>query len=521
MAKKFVYNEETAVVQTKRGKVRGYQYDGITVFKGIPYASARRFHAPEPVKEWEGVLDATNYGYVCPLPGIGKPNGELSTPHRFWAMDEDCQNLNIWTPACDGGKRPVLVWLHGGGYSEGSSIEQVAYEGGNMCRLGDVVVVSLNHRLNILGYLDLSPYGEEYANSANAGGDDIIAALKWIQVNIAAFGGDPENVTLFGQSGGGAKITALLQSPAADGLYARGINMSGVIPDILPDAEGDSRGLVDALMEELGIPGDVRALETVDYHDLAKAYSKLKPRFEQAGGYVGCAPKKNDFYYGDPLKYGFREETAQVPLIVGTVFGEFTAVTAPTFDKSGVSEDEAAQRIAEFFGDRAAAEELIPLFREAYPDRNLLDLLTLDFVFRSPASAYIRKRSAGNRCTWSYLFNQDFPLNYHSVPWHCSDIAFVFHNTEYMEYAQMEGVTEKLEEEIFAAVMAFAKTGDPNNAQIPQWPASTETEEHTMFFEEQVHLRTNHDSRLMPLYVKHMAPVFFRKMDEIFNKVQH
>lgn len=206
--------ETVAVVSTRQGKVRGYCYDDLVIFKGIPYAQAKRFHAPQPVAPWEGIFDAGSYGMICPLLEKDKPNGEVLIPHRYWPTDENCQNLNIWTPSVDDGKRPVLVWLHGGGFSAGSSIEQVAYDGANMARLGNVVVVSVNHRLNILGYFGLSEYGEEYANSGNAGGDDIIASLSWVHDNIAAFGGDPECVTVFGQSGGGAKVTTLLQSPA-------------------------------------------------------------------------------------------------------------------------------------------------------------------------------------------------------------------------------------------------------------------------------------------------------------------
>ena len=200
---------------------------------------------------WDGVLDATSYGYVCPLLEMPKPNGEMLVPHRYWLMNEACQNLNIWTPALDDAHRPVLVWLHGGGYFAGSSIEQIAYEGENMARLGDCVVVSINHRLNILGYLDLSDFGVEYANSGNAGGDDIIAALRWVRDNIAAFGGDPGNVTVFGQSGGGAKVTTLLQTPAADGLFHKGIVMSGVLGR-LADCTGSGRDCAEALMAELG-----------------------------------------------------------------------------------------------------------------------------------------------------------------------------------------------------------------------------------------------------------------------------
>ncbi len=274
----FARDEKTAVVTTEAGKVRGYLYNGISIFKGIRYAQAKRFHAPEPVRPWEGVWDASNYGFVCPYVDK-KPwlSQELYLPHRYWITDEDCQNLNIWTPACDGEKRPVLVWLHGGGFNMGSAIEMAAYDGENMCRLGQVVVVSVNHRLNLLGYFDLSDFGEEYANSGNAGTDDLIAALRWVRDNIERFGGDPENVTLFGQSGGGAKITALLQSPGADGLFAKGINMSGVLQNgVVGSYAKSGRRLGEVMMQELGVHG-VKELETVPYEALAAAYAeKLK-----------------------------------------------------------------------------------------------------------------------------------------------------------------------------------------------------------------------------------------------------
>lgn len=266
MTHTFSCSADAPLVRTTGGSVRGYRFDGLDIFKGIPYARARRFHAPEQAA-WDGVLDATSYGYVCPLLEMPKPNGEMLVPHRYWLMDEACQNLNIWTPALDDARRPVLVWLHGGGYYAGSSIEQIAYEGENMARLGDCVVVSINHRLNILGYLDLSDFGAEYANSGNAGGDDIIAALRWVRDNIAAFGGDPGNVTVFGQSGGGAKVTTLLQTPAADGLFHKGIVMSGVLGR-LADCTGSGRDCAEALMAELGA-ADIAALETVPYTALA------------------------------------------------------------------------------------------------------------------------------------------------------------------------------------------------------------------------------------------------------------
>ena len=227
MLKTFQY-DEVPVLETTSGKLKGYFYNGSYVFKGVPYAYADRFQMPVP-SQWEGVRDASSYGFVCPLMMQDTPSAELMVPHRYWPMDEHCQNLNIWTKELDkDAKKPVVVWLHGGGYFAGSSIEQVAYDGRNMCVKGDVVVVSINHRLNILGYLDLSPFGEKYYNSGNAGHADMVAALQWVHDNIALFGGDPENVTIFGQSGGGMKVADLMQIPAADGLFHKGLIMSGV-----------------------------------------------------------------------------------------------------------------------------------------------------------------------------------------------------------------------------------------------------------------------------------------------------
>ena len=205
------------VLHTTSGDLKGYFYDGVYIYKGIPYAYADRFQMPVPSK-WDGVKDATNYGFVCPLQNQDTPNGELMVPHRYWPQDEHCQSLNIWTNKLDPeAKKPVLVWFHGGGYAAGSSIEQVAYDGVSIAKKGDSILVSVNHRLNILGYLDLSPFGEKYKNSANAGHADMVAALQWVHDNIAAFGGDPENVTIFGQSGGGMKVATLMNTPAADG----------------------------------------------------------------------------------------------------------------------------------------------------------------------------------------------------------------------------------------------------------------------------------------------------------------
>jgi para-nitrobenzyl esterase len=290
-----------------------------------------------------------------------KPSSELAVQHRYWPMDEDCLNLNIWTPACDDRRRPVLVWLHGGAFFDGSSIEQLAYDGAAFSEYADAVVVSVNHRLNILGFFDLSEYGDEYRNSGNNGLMDIVCALQWIRENIEAFGGDKDQVTLMGQSGGGSKITCLLQTPAADGLYARCINMSGVLPSLMPDEPGSTRALADAMMRELGI-SSVKEMETVPWRALFDAYLKLKPEYEKQGCSIGCTAVKNDYFLGDPVTNGFRRETSHIPLVAGTCFGEFFAFEPLMHDRNDISEEEALEMLRTRMG-RAKAQRIVPLFK--------------------------------------------------------------------------------------------------------------------------------------------------------------
>ena len=522
MKQTFKCDSSTALVQMSKGLIKGYEQNGLSIFKGIPYAKARRFHAPEPVDPWEGVFDATSYGFVCPLLSLERPRGELYVYHRYWPMDEDCLNLNVWTPGLDGQMRPVMVWFHGGGYEAGSAIEQAAYDGANMARLGDAVVVSVNHRLNILGYFDLSNFGEEYANSGNAGTDDIIAALQWIHDNIARFGGDPANVTVFGQSGGGGKVTTLLQTPAADGLFAKGINMSGVI-GMLADEKGSGKEIAEALMKELGL-SSVKELETVDYHLLAKAYLKLRPAFQQAGKYVGCKPHPNAFYAGDPCVVGFRKETAHIPLMVGSVFSEFFSFAPAPYDKAALSPAQQEEIIRQTVG-REGTDTLIPLFKKAYPEREIIDLLRLDFIFRGPEIDYIAKRSALNESTFSYMFNLDQPINGGTSPWHCSDIPYVFHNIDLVEHTHRpdgdNSATERVQEQVFASVMAFARTGNPANPSLPAWKSSHPGCEATLVIGETCDVRENFDHALMPAYIQYMAPMIAQRMAQEHANIQH
>lgn len=488
--------DDVPVLETTGGKLKGYFYNGEYIFKGIPYAEAERFQMPREAK-WDGIKDASSYGFVCPLMTKDTPSAELLVPHRYWPQDEHCQNLNIWTKALNSErKRPVVVWLHGGGYFAGSSIEQVAYDGFNMCMNGDVVVVSINHRLNLLGYLDLSPFGEKYRNSGNAGHADMVAALKWIHDNIALFGGDPENVTIFGQSGGGMKVADLMQISDADGLFHRVLIMSGVSDaSLMPSCTGDGRAVVAAILNELNIPEtEVEELETVPYYELVNAYNKVSPAIAMRGGYIGGVPLVNDYFKGNPLCYGFREHALEIPLMVGSVIGEF-AFMPVQYNKNELTEEQMKEIIGGVYGKHTV--EMIKIFEEAYPKKNPADLLFVDRVMRQPSKRLAKLHAQGRKSgTYLYEFTLEFPIQYNKIAWHCSDIPFFFHNTELVEVCQIPGVSKKLEEQIFEAFMSFAKTGKPECDKLPVWEAVTPDTEPTMIFDRECELRYNFDDKL-------------------------
>ena len=518
MARKFICTRTEPVVQTKAGKLRGFQLDSTYVFQGIKYADAERFQAPKPVQPWEGVKDALSYGFVCPLMNQETPNGEVMVPHRYWPMSEHCQYLNVWTQSLDPqAKKPVLVWLHGGGFAAGSSIEQQAYDGENMSRYGDVVVVSLNHRLNILGYLDLEPFGEKYKNSCNAGNADMVEALRWIHDNIGNFGGDPENVTLFGQSGGGMKVWTLMQTPEADGLFHKGVVQSGLIEGFTGNDRADGRRIAAALLEELGLgENDVEQLEKVPYDRLAAAYRKAAPVLERQGVYVGGNPAPNDFYVGDPRVVGFTEHARTIPVMVGTVFGEF-AFGPGVPNKYELPEAEKKAMVAEKYGE--GSEELIRLFRQAWPEKDLTDLLVLDSLFRAPSRDFIEKKAAHPESpTFSYLFSYEFPYDGGKPAWHCSEIPFVFRNSCLVPVCNEPGVTDKLEEQVFGAWIAFARNGNPSHPALPDWPACKPGEEQVMVFDRECGVRRNFDAELIALHQKLAPPFSFGNPEE---PVQH
>lgn len=485
LTKQVICNPDEPVVSTPNGKLRGLIVDDTYIFRGIKYADAKRFHMPEPVQPWEGIKDAIIYGAVCPEIQTVQPGDNYTVPHVFYPQDEDCQYLNIWTQSVGGDrKRPVLVWLHGGGFATGSGIEHFAYDGENMSRYGDVVVVTLNHRLNVLGFLDLSAYGEEYRYSANLGMADLVEALRWIRKNIACFGGDPDNVTIFGQSGGGGKVAALLQIPSAEGLFHRAVIQSGIIRPRPQKASDESeKSMAEYLLEALELtPERVSELETVPYYRFQQIISAMGPR-----AFMNFGPKKDDdFYIGSLYEAQICEHAKKIPVIVGNVLGEFCQNFAATCDdgrKNTWSQEKAEQLIREKLGEHA--EDAMDLFRQAYPENRVQDLLFTDRMFRTGTFDYLNTRAAaGLTNTYGYMFTMEQPVYGGTLPWHNAEIPYVFHNADYIEPSYIPGITEQLQDIVCACWCSFAQDGKPKAAGMPEWKPYIDSDPQMMYFDE-------------------------------------
>lgn len=501
-------SSHTTVVQTESGKVAGYVDDGIYTYKGIPYAKAERFMPPVPADPWEGIRSSRAYGPTCPQ---GKRTGWYSDELAFsfsWDdgfPDEDCLRVNIWTPGInDGKKRPVMVWLHGGGYSSGSGQELPSYDGRNLAAKGDVVVVTLNHRLNVLGFLDLSAYGEKYSRSGNAGLLDLVAALDWIQKNITIFGGDASNVTIFGQSGGGGKVSTLLATPDAKGMFHKAIVQSGAMLRTMESRW--SRRIGAAVVEELGIsPCKIDEIKNVPYDKLLaageKAIARIKPEAEKEGyaAFIfGWAPTVDGAVLPrQPFDPQAPEQSRDIPVMIGTTIHEFSASTYVP-EMRTISHEEAEGYLKRTYGNRTA--EFVELFKNTYPGYEPKDLIDTDFIFRPNAVELANtKFRQGGAPVYTYLFAWESPVMDGILrSTHCMEIPFVFNNADL--HASMTGGGEdavRLADRMSQSWINFARTGDPNTEELPQWPAYSCCDGATMFFNNTCEVKYNHDKELI------------------------
>lgn len=503
----YIAAPDKTAVETEAGRLVGGLSGEVYRFLGVRYAEAQRFMPPSPVTPWQGDRPAVAFGNSCPIPKMTSVAGdELFNPHRYMPESEDCLHLNLWTPAInDGGKRPVMVWIHGGGFTNGSGIEQLSYDGENLAKTGDVVVLTLNHRLNALGYLDLSAYGEEFKNSGNASIEDLVAALTWVNHNIAAFGGDPENVTIFGQSGGGYKVRALMGAPAAKGLFHKAIVMSGSRVSSVTDPESSAM-VAKLTLDNLGIPeSEAARIKEVDYATLIEAATKALKQATDAGAKdARWAPVLNGAYFpADPVGETWSDLSKDVPLLVGNVLNEFTTVigadlaTLMADNKNQWSDETARAKLAERFGDKAAAVETE--FLTAYPGKKLADAYFIDTRFRHGG---IRdadlKAKQGGAPVYAYMFTKESPvMGGVAMAWHCADIPYVFANAALVNTATGgDEAAIALGQKMSSAWVNFARSGNPNAEGLPDWPAYSEGGA-TMIFDDESRVANHPDRKLM------------------------
>ncbi len=502
--------DDIAIADTAYGKVKGFILRGITQFRGIPYGAdtsgKNRFMPPQKPERWDGVRPAVWWGNSAPQLMDGRYGNAYYSFVDHWNYDdvsEDCLKLNVWTPAIDDKKRPVLVWLHGGGFTNGNGIEQDGYMGENLSRKGDVVFVSINHRLGPIGFSDLSAVGgEKYKDSGNVGALDMVAALQWVNKNIANFGGDPGNVTIMGQSGGGAKVCTLAAMPSANGLLHRAVPLSGSSTQAMDQSYTQKLG--EYILKEAGLKSsEIDKLQEMPWKDYILLANTAA---QKANAEIGTPGRRGGF---GPVADGinipkgtFYTESggvsSEVPMLICSTFHEWgMARTNPEIEK--ISDEEAKEMLKERAGLRGGlgdkAPEVYDAYAKVFPDAKPIEIMTLVASNRKGVVETATAKAVQSAPVYVAWFGWEPPLFDNRMrAFHCLDICFWFYNTDLMLTHTGGGARpRKLSEKMSDALLSFMRTGNPNCDTLPDWAAFTVENGETMVLNDVCELKNDPD----------------------------
>ena len=504
--------DNIALADTSYGRVRGYILRGINYFLGIPYGAdtsgSNRFMPPQKPKPWTDIFPAVWWGNSAPQIMERRYANAYSSFADHWNYDdvsEDCLRLNVFTPALkDGKKRAVIVWLHGGGFTNGNGIEQDGYNGENLARKGDLVFCSVNHRLGPLGFTNLaSAGGQKYSASGNVGMLDLVAALEWVRDNIANFGGDPGNVTIIGQSGGGAKVTTLCAMPSAKGLFHKAVVLSGA--GTRSGENEYSRKLGEYILKEAGLTHDqvdkLQEMPWMQYYQFAsRASSKLAQESGPAGGMRrGFNPVVDGViipqhpYWPEPNPYA-----SGVPMIICSTLNESspsrTDAELENITLEKVKENvKARSGFSSGMGDKAG--EVVDAYAKAFPEKKPVEIWSMISSNRQSLISLADSKSKQAAPVYIAWFWWQPPLFDNRMrAFHCSDICFWFYNTDLMLTHTGGGARpRKLSEKMAGTLINFMKTGNPNGAGLPVWPKYTTQNGETMILDDVSSVRNDPD----------------------------
>jgi para-nitrobenzyl esterase len=511
----------TPALETKSGRVRGERLDGVLRFLGIPYAQSiagkNRFAPPRPLEPWTGVREAVRYAPSYPQPEtpFQSPVSPAFQPPDYVVPGDDCLALNVWAPDAIDSQHPVMVWLHGGGWTSDSGSCPV-FDGANLASRGDVVVVTINHRLGLCGYTDFSRVvGGDFADSANLGMRDIVAALEWVRDNIAMFGGDPENVTIFGESGGGWKVAATLAMPSAKGLFHRAIIESGPLTRVLTPPEADD--LANAVLSELGLtPATADALHNLSLKEVIAAEGRMLanvPMSMRAPGFPsGFWPVMDgEVILAQIIEPESVAISLDVPLLIGQNGTEFTLFMLGDQAAYALDDEQLKARVTQAFGAEATPD-ILASYRRDFPDQDPSGLwfrIYSDFGMAVLSLAIMDARVVtGAAPVYAYRFDWQTPIMGGKLysP-HTIEIPFVFGNVITEAGTVMTGggaEAAALAKTVSRAWVEFARTGKPAAPGLPAWPTySTERRE-------SMHLDTT--SRVAPYMDPAMVGLFHDKL---------